>query len=120
MWDALYESPWQSEIWQEAFPQYKAMTDDISQAETKSYIPNPACTIKGNLIVNKNSEIGDIYTSTKRFSDISSNEVYSLNKLEDVFVDINSGNYNINDIEELRKAIPDFQNIPLSEIGRVN
>lgn len=120
MWDALYASPWQSEIWQNAFPQYKTMTDDISQSETESYVPNPACTVKGNLIFNKYSEIGDIYTSARRFSDISDNGVYFLDKAEEIFVDINSGNYDIKDIENLRKSIPDFQNIALDEIGRRN
>ncbi len=120
MWDALYASPWQSEIWQNAFPEYKTMTDDISQSETASYIPNPACTVKGNLIFNKYSKIGDIYASAQRFSDISDNEVYSLNKADKLFVDIDSGNYNIKDIEKLRKSIPDFQNLPLDETGRIN
>ena len=120
MWDALYDSPWQSEKWQEAFPEYKTMTDDISQSEAKSYIPNPACTIKGNLIFNKYKAIGDIYTSSQRFSDISENEVYSLGKIEEIFADSDSGDYSIKDIERLRKYIPDFQNIPLSEIERMN
>lgn len=120
MWDALYDSPWQSEIWQEAFPEYKTMTDDISQSETASYIPNPACTVKGNLIFNKYSEIGDIYTSARIFSNISDNGVYSLNNTEEIFVDIESGNYNIKDIEKLRKSIPEFENIPLDKTGRIN
>ena len=120
MWDALYDSPWQSEIWQDAFPEYKSMTDDISKADSPDYIPNPACTLKCNLIFNKNKEMGDIYTSARSFSDISENELYSLNKAEEIFADINSGNYNIKDIENLRKSIPDFQNILLDEIGRIN
>jgi hypothetical protein len=118
MWDALYDSPWQSEIWQNAFPEYKTMTDDKSQCESASYIPNPACVIKNNLILNKHREIGDIYSSSRRFSDISENGVYSVNKAEEIFADINSGNYIIKDIQNLRKSIPDFQIIPLDEIGR--
>ena len=120
MWDALYDSPWQSEIWQEAFPEYKTMTDDISKSESAEYIPNPACTVKGNLIFNRRREIGDIYTSARRFSDISDNRVYFLDKTNGIFADINSGNYNIKDIENLRKSVPDFENIPLDEIGRIN
>ncbi len=120
MWDALYASPWQSEIWQNAFPEYKTMTDDISESDSTAYIPNPASTVKGNLIFNKYKEIGDIYESAYRFSDISDNKVYSLNKTEEFFVDINSGNYNIKDIENLRKSIPEFENIPLKKIGRTN
>ena len=120
MWDALYSSPWQSEAWQNAFPEYKAMTDDKSQSETAAFIPNPACTVKGNLIFNKNKEIGDIHDSAYRFSDISANGLYSLGKTDKIFVDIESGDYNIKDIEQLRKSIPDFQNIPLDKIGRTD
>ncbi len=120
MWDALYASPWQSEIWQNVFPEYKTMTDDISKSDSAAYIPNPASTVKGNLIFNKYKEIGDIYESAYRFSDISDNEVYSLNKSKEIFADIDSGNYNIKDIEKIRKSIPEFKNIPLEKIGRTN
>ncbi len=120
MWEALYNSPWQSEIWQEVFPEYKTMTDDISESDSAAYIPNPASTVKGNLIFNQYKEIGDIYDSAYRFSDISDNGVYSLYKTEEIFVDADSGNYNIKDIETLKKSIPEFENIPLDGIGRVN
>ncbi len=120
MWAALYDSPWQSEIWQNAFPEYRTMTDDISKSESKEYIPNPASTVKGNLILNKDKDIGDIYISAYRFGDISDNEIYSLGKAEKIFVDINSGNYNIKDIEEFKKSIPDFNDIPLNKIGRAD
>ena len=105
MWDALYDSPWQSEIWQNAFPEYKEMTDDISESESAEYIPNPACTVKDNLIFNKDSEIGDISDSAYRFSDISDNAVYPLDKAEEIFVDFNSGNYNIKDVESLKNKV---------------
>ncbi len=120
MWDALYASPWQSKIWQNAFPEYKTITDDISESDSAAYIPNPASMVKGNLIFNKYKEIGDIYESAYRFSDISDNEVYSLNKSKEIFADIDSGNYNIKDIGNLRKSIPEFKNIPLDKIGRTN
>ncbi len=120
MWNALYSSPWQSEIWQNAFPEYKTMTDDISQCETAAYIPNPASTVKGNLIFNKHKEIGDIAQSSYKFGDIADNEIHFIDKADNVFVDADSGNYAIMDIDEIRKTIPDFENIPLEEIGRVN
>ncbi len=120
MWDALYASPWQGEIWHNAFPEYKTMTDDISKCDSAAYIPNPASTVKRNLIFNKYKEIGYIHESAYRFSDISNNEVYSLNKTEGIFVDINSGNYNIKDIEKIKSLIPGFENIPLDKIGRTN
>jgi len=120
MWENLYNSPWQTEIWQNEFPQYQTMTDDISKCETPEYIPNPASTVKGNLIVNKYKEIGEIYKSAKKFSDISDNGIYLPGSAEELFVDFNSGNYKIKDIEKLRNTIPGFEEIPLEKIGRMN
>ncbi len=120
MWDVLYNSPWESDIWREAFPQYDNMTDDINKADSPDYIPNPTCTIKGNLIFNRYKKMGDIFDASKEFSDISENEIYALSKAEKIFVDYNAGNYNIKDIEGLRESIPEFENIPLDKIGRVN
>ncbi len=120
MWDSLYNSPWQSEIWQEEMPQYKSMTDDIEQAESPQYIPNPASVVKGNLILNKDKNIGDIYSAAYKFSDISQNELYSLGKMDELFVDAENGNYNIKDIEKLKKDISEFENIPYEKIGRIS
>jgi hypothetical protein len=119
MWEALYNSPWQSEIWQKELPQYKSMTDDIEQAESPQYIPNPACVVKGNLIVNKDKSLGDIYSAAYKFSDISQNELYSLNKMNEIFVDAKNGNYNIKDVEKLKAKITEFENIPYEKIGRI-
>lgn len=119
MWEALYNSPWQSEIWQKELPQYKSMTDDIEQAESPQYIPNPACVVKGNLIVNKDKSLGDIYSAAYKFSDISQNELYSLGKMDELFVDAKNGNYNIKDVEKLKAKITEFENIPYEKIGRI-
>lgn len=120
MWDALYASPWQSEIWQNAFPGYKTLTDDVSASETENYIPNPASTVKGNLIFNIHKEIGDICSAAYRFSDISDNKICFIGDADEVFVDAESGNYEIRNIDSLREDIPDFENIPLKKIGRMN
>ena len=120
MWDALYNSPWQSKIWQNAFPEYKTLTDDIKKAEMPEYIPNPANTIKGNIILNKDKEIGSICDSAYLFSDISENGIYRMGKCDDIFVDARNGNYNIKDIDKIREIAADFEVIPLDKIGRLN
>lgn len=120
MWAALYESPWESDVWREAFPQYEYLTDDMNNADSSDFIANPVCTINGNLVFNKQKEMGDISDSSKDFSNISENKIYSLSKAEKIFVDYYAGDYNIRDIESLREDIPGFENIPLEEIGRVN
>ncbi len=120
MWKALYNSPWQSETWQNAFPEYKNCTDDISKSDSPDYIPNPASTFKNNIIINKNMEYGEIYSSVWTFSDISENAIYNVGKCDEIFVDPDNGDYNIKDIDEIRKDAPDFKEIPLDMIGRVN
>ena len=120
MWEALYNSPWQSETWQNAFPEYKNCTDDISKSDSPDYIPNPASTFKNNIIINKNMGYGDVYSSVWKFSDISENAIYNVGKCDEIFVDIDNGDYNIKDIDEIRKDAPDFEEIPLDMIGRVS
>lgn len=120
MWEALYNSPWQSEIWQNAFPEYKNCTDDISKSDSPDYIPNPASTFKNNIIINKDLAYGEVYSSVWDFSDISENAIYNVGKCDKIFVDIDNGDYNIKDIDEIRKDAPDFEEIPLDMIGRVS
>ena len=120
MWEALYNSPWQSETWQNAFPEYKKCTDDISKSDSPDYIPNPASTFKNNIIINKNMGYGEVYSSVWKFSNISENAIYNVGKCDEIFVDPDNGDYNIRDIDEIRKISPDFKEIPLDMIGRVN
>lgn len=118
MWDALYDSPWQSEIWQEAFPQYKNCSDDIEQADSSAYIPNPSSTVKGNLIFDKKVYMGEIVDSAYTFGDISDNGLYYLWSLDDFFVDAENGVYVVEDLDKVREDAPGFENIPLEDIGR--
>lgn len=118
MWDALYDSPWQSAVWQNAFPQYKACSDDIADAESPSYIPNPSSMVKDNLIFDKNKDIGDVREDAYKFGDVSNNPIYSLHKMNDFFVSSDNGNYNLKNIDEVREIIPGFEEIPVDEIGR--
>lgn len=119
MWQALYNSPWQSDIWQEAFPQYKNYSADFNNGDSADFVPNPAnSTVTGNIIFDKYSSIGNISEAAEEFSDISGNAVYSLGKLSKFFTDAENGDYTIKDMTELHKTIPGFTEISLDEIGR--
>lgn len=119
MWKALYGSPWQSAVWQAAFPQYKTMTDDFAQAETAGFIPNPAnSTVSGNVIFDLHKSIGNIAESASRFSRVDGNAVYPLYKVNAFFTDAANGDYRIRDLGKLRETLPDFREIPLDQIGR--
>ena len=116
----LLASPWQSEIWQNA---YQYMTDwslDYSDTENPDFIANPSdSNVSGNIIVYYKDEIGEIAESVYKFSNVSDNMFFSFRESDKLFADAESGDYNIKNIEEIRKTIPDFENIPLDKIGRV-
>lgn len=119
MWKNLYNSPWQSDIWQKAFPQYKNYIEDFERSEESGFIPNPGnSNVTGNLIFDKAKSIGNISDAATKFSNISGNAVYSLGKLDSFFTDAENGLYTIKDINELREILPGFEEIPLDEIGR--
>ncbi len=117
MWTTLSQSPWQSDIWQNAFPQYKSFSKDPEDSETRDFVPNPAnSTVEYNLIFDKNISLGRIDDSVSIFSDISKNEVYPLWKSDNVFTDAENGIYTIKE----NSGIVGFEDIPLEEIGRIN
>ena len=60
-----------------------------------------------------------MWSEVYRFSDISENEMYSLNKIDEIFEDAENGNYNIKDIEKLKENISEFEKIPYEKIGRI-
>ncbi len=121
MWQNLYKSPWQSDIWQNAFPQYKNYIEDFSRSEESDFIPNPGnSNVRDNLIFDEAKSIGNISDAATRFSNISGNAVYSLGKLGDFFTDAANGQYTIRNINELKKILPGFEEIPLDKIGRLN
>ncbi len=120
MWDALYASPWKTKVWQDAFPQYVKMTDDISQSETSDFIPNPASRVSGNLIFDKKGEIGVIFDDSYKFGDISANDIHYIKDIGKIFTGFKDGDYSVSDFDALKKNLPDFEEIPLDQIGRIN
>lgn len=94
LWDTLYESPWKNEIWQEAFPQYKIVTDDISLINESEFMANPANScIKNNIVFDKCASLGDIDEAVYCYSAVSENKTYYLLKLNNTFDNYKDGNY---------------------------
>lgn len=119
MWESLYNSPWKSDVWQEAFPQYQNCTDDPAAYDTAAFIANPASTVQGNLICGeKKVSLGYIVDSVYEFGTVKENALYSICRDGEIFVDRNNGDYTVKDLELVRKRCPDFENIPLADIGR--
>lgn len=119
MWVNLHNSPYMSETWRAAFPQYNNYSEDFSNPDIPGFVPNPALsTVSGNIIFDKSSSLGNISDAAMQFSTIDGNGVYSLSKLDSVFEDAQNGNYTVKEDSAVFKDIPGFENIPLEDIGR--
>ncbi len=113
MWQLLFDSPWQSDIWKKAYPQMTKFSDDFNNTDAPEFVPNPAFSdVKNNIIVNIPGTIGNISEAADRFSNVTDNSVYKMKARDDVFEDAANGNYAL-------KNVPDgFEQIPLDKIGR--
>ena len=115
----LEAMPWQSELWQSAYPYTADWVLDYTDTENPNFIPNPTDShVNGNLIVQYAGSLGDIAQSVERFSDLSGNAVYKLNAMKKLFVDPDNGDYTLRDDAPVFDEIPGFEPLPLSEIGR--
>ena len=120
MYENLLASPWQSSVWKNEYPYMSEWSLDYDDTENPDFIANPTDSkVSGNIIVYYKDGIGDIYESVYEFSDISGNEIFRFSDMKNLFADAGAGNYEIRDIDEIRKTIPDFENIPLDKIGRI-
>ena len=119
MWTDLRYSPYKTDIWQEAFPQYKIFSDDFSDYDNPGFVPNPANSIvSGNVIVDRSTAVGDINENVKTFSRVENNACYSLFVMDRLFTDAENGDYTLKENSPVYKALPDFEEIPFDEIGR--
>ncbi len=119
MWTDLRNSPYMTDIWQEAFPQYKSFSDDFSDYDNPDFVPNPANSIvSGNVIVDRSAAVGDINENVKRFSTVENNANYSLFDTYKLFNDADNGDYTFRADSPVYEDLPDFEDLPFDKIGR--
>ena len=119
MWVNLFESPWQNEYWQKAFPQMTLFSSDYDNMDDPNFVPNPSYSeVTGNLIVSLDGTIGDVFSEVEEYSTISDNAIYKLLKADKIFTDYVNGDYSIKENSTVYDLLPDFETIPVSEIGR--
>ncbi len=116
IWQLLYESPWQSEIWQKAYPQYAHYSDDFSNTDDPDFVLNPGhSSVTRNLLVSARGTVGDLADEVYKYSEVADNALFKLSALKKIFVDPDNGDYT------LRSDAPiDFDiDVPaMSEFGR--
>lgn len=119
MWDALEAMPWQSDAWQQAYPALHGLHFDETKSDDPMFAANAANgKVTGNLFVNERGELGDIQENPAKFSDVSGNAIYKMNMLDELFTDPANGDYTLRPDAPVFDLIPDFEPLPLGEIGR--
>ena len=116
IWQLLYDSPWQSEAWQKAYPQYRHYSDDFSDTENPDFVLNPAHnSLTRNIFISAQGTIGWVADEVYRYSDISDNACFKLSVLKKLFVDPANGDYTLRDDAPIGFDI----DVPaMSEFGR--
>ena len=95
-WRLLYESPWRSEAWRKAYPQYERYVDDFSRTDDKDFVLNPGnSTVTRNVLVSPGGTIGDMADTVYRYSTVEDNAVFRLSALKKLFVDPANGDYTL-------------------------
>ena len=98
LWNLLEESPWRSDVWREAFPQYNRYSADFSHTDDKNFILNPGNgVIRHNLLVSAKGNIGDLAKTVYKYSTVEENAVFRLSALKKLFVDHENGDYTLRD-----------------------
>ena len=119
MWQDLYDSPWQTETWRKAFPAMTRFNDDFDHTNSPDFVPNPAYSrVTGNVVVSIGGKLGEIDPLPKKYSDLSGNAVFTPKKMNEIFTNPAGGDYSLKEDSPVFSAIPDFEPLPLDEIGR--
>ena len=119
MWQRLYESPWQTEAWRNAFPAMTRFSNDFDHTDSPDFVPNPAYSkVTGNVVVSIGGKLGGIEELPKKYSDISGNAVFTPKKMTAIFTNPAGGDYSLKEDSPVFAKIPDFEPLPLEEIGR--
>ena len=116
VWKVLFDSPWQSEIWQNAYPQYRRYSADFSNPDTPDFVLNPGHgEVTHNILLSKEGTIGGVCDNAYKYSTIENNAIFKLSALNEIFVDPEHGDYTVRD-----DAPIDFDiDVPaMSEFGR--
>ena len=112
-------SPKDTPIWQEAYPELAKTFWDESKLDDPYFVANAANNkVNGNILVNLAGDLGKIEPSMAKFSDFSGNAVYTLDMLESIFVDPDKGDYRLREDSVIYDILPDFEELPLEKIGR--
>ncbi|MBO4539646.1 MAG: right-handed parallel beta-helix repeat-containing protein [Clostridia bacterium] len=96
LWQLLEASPWRSDIWREAYPQYNRYSADFSHTDDADFILNPGhAEITHNVLISTSGRIGDIARTVYKYGTVKDNKTFRLSAMKKIFVDYENGDYTI-------------------------
>lgn len=112
-------SPKDTDAWKSAYPALAQTFWDEAKTDDPNFIANAANNkISGNLVINQKGELGEMDSYTVSLSDVSGNAVYTMDLLDQIFVDYENGDYRLREDSVVYSIIPEFEQIPVETIGR--
>ena len=111
-WRLLFDSPWESAAWREAYPQYETYSSDFSHPEDRDFVLNPSYSkVTHNVLISAEGKIGGIADTVYLYSEIGENPCFKLSAMKKIFVDPENGDYTVRKDAPLgfRLDVPDME-----------
>ena len=120
-WKLLYSMPIHSAVWEEHYPVFKTIRDDLENKEAwddPNFPTNPAYSvISGNIILTDKPNPNYFAESVFDYSTVENNPIFT-SKDDPGFINAENGDYRLTETSEIKKLVPDFTEIPFDKIGR--
>lgn len=118
VWQLLFDSPWQSDAWRKAYPQYQHLSSDFSDPDNKDLAINPSYSVvTHNLLISGRGTVGNIAPTVYKYSTVEDNAVFRLSAIKKLFVDPENGDYTLR--EDAKDLIGFEIDVPaMNEFGR--
>ena len=115
MWKRLRQMPFRSEAWAKRYPALARVRTDFSDPDDPDFPVNPAHSeVTGNIVIDEEEKLGVIRPDVARYSDVSGNAVFASEEAAGFL----PGTFRLAPDAPARKAVPGFEDLPLSRMGR--
>lgn len=115
-WQHLKAVPYDQGIWKEKYPLLSKIVYDFDKYDDPDFPINPTySSVKGNIIIDKDGNLGLIAKSVYTYSSVTDNPVYSTEEEAGLHPDT----WQFGDDSPVFKMFQGFENLPVDQMGRI-
>jgi len=115
-WQHLKAVPYDQGIWKKKYPLLSKIICDFDKYDDPDFPINPTySSVKGNVIIDKEGNLGLIAKSVYTYSSVTDNLVYSTEEEAGLHPDT----WQFTDDSPVFKMIQGFENLPVDQMGRI-